>query len=210
MYCGNCGTKNDDTAAFCQACGSRLTAPQTNAGTETLAPKQPYKKTGIIAAAVIVVVIAFVGWLLFGGRGYKATVEEFFDASMDGDIESVLELIPKDVIRSEMESEGFDQGDFEAFAQEAEDELRGMMSFGGFVADKMNLEIDITGDTDITGTELKELQDEYKAQYDVKVKKAKDVHVTVSIDAGILSGAEDVDIPVIKVGRSWYLDVGSF
>ena len=24
MYCGNCGTQNDDRAMFCQSCGAKL------------------------------------------------------------------------------------------------------------------------------------------------------------------------------------------
>ncbi len=211
MYCGNCGTKNDDTAAFCQACGAPLTAaPKVDpAGTTAMAQRQSYRKTGIIAVVAAVVVIALVGWLLFGGRGYKATVEQFLDASMDGDVQGVMKLIPNDVIESAMESQGLDKADMEEFVDQAEDELEGMLAFGGTMAKNMNLDVDITGDTDITGEELKTLQQEYKDNCNVKVKQAKYVHVNVSLDAGILSGAQDVDIPVIKVGRSWYLDVYS-
>lgn len=210
MYCGNCGTKNDDTAAFCQACGSPLTAaPGANAGAAAMSQRQADTKKGIIAVVAAVVVIALVGWLLFGGRGYKATVEKFFEACMDGDVQGVLELIPNDVIESTMESQGFDKGDMQNFVNQAENELKGMLAIGGTIAGNMDLNIDITGEDDITGEQLKTLQTEYKDKYNVKVKEAKTVNVNVSLDSGILSGAQDLEIPVIKVGRSWYLDVNS-
>lgn len=210
MYCGNCGTKNDDTAAFCQACGSPLTAaPGANAGAAAMSQRQADTKKGIIAVVAAVVVIALVGWLLFGGRGYKATVEKFFEACMDGDVQGVLELIPNDVIESTMESQGFDKGDMQNFVNQAENELKGMLAIGGAIAGNMDLNIDITGEDDITGEQLKTLQTEYKDKYNVKVKEAKTVNVNVSLDSGILSGAQDLEIPVIKVGRSWYLDVNS-
>ncbi|MGO5096241.1 zinc ribbon domain-containing protein [Agathobaculum sp. LCP25S3_E8] len=210
MYCGNCGTKNDDTAAFCQACGSPLTAaPGANAGAAAMSQRQADRKKGIIAVVAAVVVIALVGWLLFGGRGYKATVEKFFEACMDGDVQGVLELIPNDVIESTMESQGFDKGDMQNFVNQAENELKGMLAIGGAIAGNMDLNIDITGEDDITGEQLKTLQTEYKDKYNVKVKEAKTVNVNVSLDSGILSGAQDLEIPVIKVGRSWYLDVNS-
>lgn len=210
MYCGNCGTKNDDTAAFCQACGSPLTAaPGANAGAAAMSQRQADRKKGIIVVVAAVVVIALVGWLLFGGRGYKATVEKFFEACMDGDVQGVLELIPNDVIESTMESQGFDKGDMQNFVNQAENELKGMLAIGGAIAGNMDLNIDITGEDDITGEQLKTLQTEYKDKYNVKVKEAKTVNVNVSLDSGILSGAQDLEIPVIKVGRSWYLDVNS-
>lgn len=210
MYCGNCGTKNDDTAAFCQACGSPLTAaPGANAGAAVISQRQADRKKGIIAVVAAVVVIALVGWLLFGGRGYKATVEKFFEACMDGDVQGVFELIPNDVIKSTMESRGYDKGDMQNFVNQTENELKGMLALGGVITGDMDLDVDIIGDTDITGEQLKTLQAEYKDEYNVKVKKAKIVNVNVSLDSSIFSGAQDLEIPVIKVGRSWYLDVNS-
>lgn len=72
----------------------------------------------------------------------------------------------------------------------------------------LNFDIDITGNTDIKGTDLQEIQENYRT-YDVDVSKAKNVHATISLDAGTLFGSEDIAVPVIKVGRSWYLDLSS-
>lgn len=212
MYCGNCGTKNDDTAAFCQACGAPLTATASKVdglGEAAVPQGRAGSKKKMIAVIAVIVVILLAGWLLFGGRSYQDTVEEFFEASMDGDVRGVIELIPEDLIKNAMEAEGYDMGDMEGFITQAEDELQGMLAFGGALVGDLDFDIDITGDTDIKGAGLQEIQEDYRA-YDVDVSKAKNVQVTISLDAGALSGSEDIEVPVIKVGRSWYLDLSSF
>lgn len=213
MYCGNCGTKNDDTAAFCQSCGAPLRAAQGNPADTAAAPQRRVsdRKVGMIATAVAVVVVLLAGWLLLGGRSYKATVNQLFDAAMDGDAEEILELIPRDVIEQTMEKNGMDRGDIDDLAKAMEMELAGMLSLSGAVTKQLDIDLDvkITGDTDIIGDDLAEIQEEYRA-YDVKVSKAKDVSVTVAVNMGGLSESETMEIPVIKVGRSWYLDASSF
>lgn len=99
-------------------------------------------------------------------------------------------------------------GDMEEFISQAENELQGMLAFGGAFVGDLDFDIDITGNTDIKGTDLQEIQENYRT-YDVDVSKAKNVHVTISLDTGTLSGSEDIEVPVIKVGRSWYLDLSS-
>ena len=63
MYCGNCGAKNDDTSAFCQACGAPLSqaAPQPNGvGTAVALREHSAGKKKVIAviAGVVVVLLA--------------------------------------------------------------------------------------------------------------------------------------------------------
>nr|WP_302651557.1 zinc ribbon domain-containing protein [uncultured Agathobaculum sp.] len=208
MYCGNCGAKNDDTSAFCQACGAPLTqaAPQPNGvGTAVALREHSAGKKKVIAVIAGVVVVLLAVWLLFGGRGYKDTVEDFFDACLDGDVQGIIELIPPDLIDNAMEQEGFSMGEL---ASELGNELAGALSYGGALLQDLDLDVDIVGDTDITGDDLQYIQEDYET-YDVKVSKAKNVQVVVSLDAGMLSGSDDMEIPVIKVGRSWYLDLSS-
>lgn len=39
MYCGNCGTKNDDNAVYCEECGAKLVK-----GQETEKPKPQFNR----------------------------------------------------------------------------------------------------------------------------------------------------------------------
>ena len=205
MYCGKCGTKNDDTAAFCEACGAPLKppVPQGAAAQAVTVPRSNFSGKGKLAAIVAgAVVIVLAAWMLLGGRGYKATVEQFFDAAMEGDIDGIIDTIPPDLIDYAKKNEDLDDEELETLVQQIEGQLQridGLLSGVG---------IEITGDSDITGDELKELQEEYR-EYDVKVKEAKNVDVTISLDAGLFSDSEDVEVPVVKVGRSWYIDISS-
>lgn len=156
--------------------------------------RQADREKEIIAVVAAVVGIALVGWLLFGERGYKATVEKFFESCMDGDVQGVFKLIPNDVIKSTIESRGYDKEDMQNFVNQTENELKGMLALGGVMAGDMDLNIDITEDNDITGEQLKKLQKEYKDEYNVKVKKAKIVYVNVSFDSSNFSGAQDLKI----------------
>ena len=125
MYCGNCGAKNDDTSAFCQ--GVRRTidaggAPAQWSGDSCGAAGafSGQKESNCSDSGVVVVLLAV--WLLFGGRGYKDTVEDFFDACLDGDVQGIIELIPPDLIDNAMEQEGFSMGEL---ASELGNELAG-------------------------------------------------------------------------------------
>jgi hypothetical protein len=46
MYCARCGTKNDDTAAFCSSCGEPVTAPSTLSGAQSTSPAPAYAGIG--------------------------------------------------------------------------------------------------------------------------------------------------------------------
>ena len=111
MFCGKCGTQNPDTAAFCKKCGTRLnsqakptakTTPRVPVKTQSQS-KRPVpqnkrrqnkntKKIAVVAIAAVVLILAFV---LFGGRSYKSTVKQYFNASFDGNAMEQTRMIIK-------------------------------------------------------------------------------------------------------------------
>ena len=69
---------------------------------------------------------------------------------------------------------------------------------------------EIIEDEDLSKSELRDLQEEYEEGIEgIKITQAK----TVTVEVLILSADNDVEInneaeiPVIKIGRSWYLDI---
>lgn len=87
MFCPNCGTQFDDTAAACPTCGTVVTESQPQQP-EGFAPAKAGNKNklflliGGIAALVLVIVLVFV---LFGG-GADSTAESYVAAVLqDGD-----------------------------------------------------------------------------------------------------------------------------
>lgn len=68
MFCGECGTKNEKGAAFCEKCGSKLEVEET----KEVAPKKPMdKKTKLIISVIAIVAVIFVGIYMYLGSLFK-------------------------------------------------------------------------------------------------------------------------------------------
>lgn len=166
-----------------------------------------YRKIGIIAVGVVVIVVIGILIALFKGRGYEATVEKFIDAQFDADMEAIMDLIPEEVVDKALEEEGYDSKEVDKFVKEANEELQEAVGYLKiYLGDKFNVSSEILGDKDITGDDLDEIKEDY-AKIGVKVSDAKEVNVKITVKAGELEEDKSTEISVIKVGRSWYLDV---
>ena len=68
MFCGECGTKYEKGAAFCEKCGSKLEVEET----KEVAPKKPMdKKTKLIISVIAIVAVIFVGIYMYLGSLFK-------------------------------------------------------------------------------------------------------------------------------------------
>lgn len=66
MFCGECGTKNEKSALFCEKCGSKLEVEETV--TKEVVPRKPMsKKTKIIISVVAVVLVVLIGVYMYVG-----------------------------------------------------------------------------------------------------------------------------------------------
>lgn len=65
MFCGECGTKNEKGAQFCEKCGAKLEVEETKKTTSTKTNKQPMKKQtkliiGLVSGFVVLLIALFV------------------------------------------------------------------------------------------------------------------------------------------------------
>ena len=211
MFCGKCGVKNADDAAFCSACGAKLNGAQPVSDSAAVAVDQSDKnrKVGIIAVAVIAVLVIALAIGLFGGRSYKATVDKFIDAQFEGDLEAIFELVPDELIDYVMEEEGYDRDEFDEFLEEGQEELQEQLDvIKAFFGDDWEVSYEILEAEDVTGDDLKDLKEDYE-DIDLKIKAAKTVEIELTFKAGEIETSESLEISLIKVGRSWYLDMES-
>jgi uncharacterized membrane protein YvbJ len=223
MYCGKCGAKNEPGAAFCGACGAPLeggTKPDRNAvaGGKPAASVKPAavqsshknKKVGI-AAVVVVAVIAIVAVSsLFGGRSDIKTAKQFVDAAFDADPAAIVNLVPKKLVNAVMEQGGYTK---EEVAEELEylaDELESTFGTLDFLGNEVKISYDTVRSEDVDADQLSYLQEQYK-QFDVDVSAARAVSIAfrVQADSYGIDETTPFDIPVVKVGNSWYIDVVS-
>lgn len=206
MFCGKCGAKNADGAAFCSACGAKLNGGHETKRSSSIAvnTNNQNRKVGIIAVTVVAIAVIGLVIALVGGRGYRATVEKFVNATFAADAEAIVELIPESIIDYGLEEDGYDEDELiEAFNEELQDQLDYIERYLG---EDWTVSHKILTVEDITGDDLDDLKDEYK-DIDIKVSAAKPVEVELTVKAGETETSNSIDISLIKVGRSWYLDL---
>ena len=223
MYCGKCGAKNEPGATFCGSCGAPLEgakpeAASFGASADSAEPvaaavqsSRKNKTIGIAAAAVVVVVAVVAIFSLFGGLGGRSdtkTVEQFFDAVFDADPQAIVDLIPKGVIDTAKKESGYTD-------QQIEDELSSLASqwesaIGAldFLGDSVKVSYAAVSSEDVDASQLSYLKEKYQPM-DVDVSAARAVHVELHVKVDSLSVDQStvIDVPVVKVGNSWYIDV---
>lgn len=211
MFCGKCGVKNADNATFCAGCGAKLNGGQTvkNSKPVVINSNDKNRKVGMIAVAVIAVIVIALIISLFGGRSYKSTVKKFVNAQFNADAEAILELIPEKMITYALEEEGYDDDERDEFIEEGNEELQDQLDdIESYLGEDWTVSHEILTVEDVTGDELNDLKDDYE-DIDIKVSAAKTVEVELTVKAGETETSNSLDISVIKVGRSWYLDLES-
>ena len=209
MFCGKCGAQNADNAEFCTNCGAKLkkSAPTTAATVSVPNQNDKNRKVGMIAVAVAVVVVIILGVVLFGGRSYKATVEKLFDALLDANAEAIFDLLPEKMIDYALEQNGYDSDDLDVLIDDANETLQDQLdSLDSYLGEGWKISYEILDTEDIKGDDLDDIKDAYE-DADVKVSAAKYVEIEITVKADETESSRSLDVSLIKVGRSWYLDV---
>ena len=218
MFCGACGAKNPDGAAFCQSCGAPLremqaeAVPQGGSAADSIQSSQRNKMIGIAAVAVAAIVVVFLAFNLLGGRGYESTVTKFLDATLDGDAETIISLLPDEMVDQALEELGYHPSDRDQAVEELDAALQSAAgSLKDALGDNLKVSYNVVSAEDLSASKLLELRQSYSV-YDIDVDGAKevDVEMTVTATALDLSGTYTLTVPVVQVGRSWYLDAENF
>lgn len=218
MFCGACGAKNPDGAAFCQSCGAPLremqaeAVPQGGNAADSIQSSQRNKMIGIAAVAAAAIVVVFLAVNLLGGRGYESTVTKFLDATLDGDAETIISLLPDKMVDQALEELGYHPSDRDQAVEELDAALQSAAgSLKDALGDNLKVSYNVVSAEDLSASKLLELRQSYSV-YDIDVDGAKevDVEMTVTATALDLSGTYTLTVPVVQVGRSWYLDAENF
>lgn len=218
MFCGACGAKNPDGAAFCQSCGAPLremqaeAVPQEGSAADSIQSSQRNKMIGIAAVAAAAIVVVFLAVNLLGGRGYESTVTKFLDATLDGDAETIISLLPDKMVDQALEELGYHPSDRDQAVEELDAALQSAAgSLKEALGDNLKVSYNVVSAEDLSASKLLELRQSYSV-YDIDVDGAKevDVEMTVTATALDLSGTYTLTVPVVQVGRSWYLDAENF
>lgn len=210
MFCGKCGAQNADNAEFCINCGTKLKKGSNESRAITLPDQNDKnKKIGIIAVVVLVIVVILIGIFLFGGRSYKSTIKKYVDATFAADVDAMLDLLPDKMVDYELEEEEMDSDDFDEMVDDLNEQLQDQLdSLDNYLGEGWKISYEITDDENIKGEDLDHIKEAYE-DADIKVSAAKKAKVEITLKADETENSNTLDISLIKVGRSWYLDVMS-
>ena len=194
MLCKKCGTENPDGAKYCSKCGKALNEKST--------AKKNREKGIVLALCVIVAVVLLVYTL--GGRSYKKTIDTFVTSQFAVDAQSIVELLPEKVLDKELEETGYSKTEL---VDEANDSLKKQVdSLDQSLGDDWKLSYKMTNVEDVTGDDLNDLKSNYE-DINVKVSAAKTVEVEFTLKGDETEISNSLEVSVIKVDRSWYLDL---
>lgn len=210
MFCGKCGAENTNNAEFCKNCGARLKKEVNEKRTLTL-PDQDgkNKRIGIIAVILLIIVLVLVGIFLFGGRSYKGTIKKYVNASFDADAKKILDLMPKKMIEYAMAEEGQDPEDLDEIIDDMNEELQDQLDYlDEYLGEGWKNSYEIADEKTIKRDDLEDIKEAYE-DADIKVSAAKEVEIEITVKADDTESSNTMDITLIKVGRSWYLDIMS-
>lgn len=222
MYCGKCGSKNAEGAEYCANCGAKLSPSSTPGGqqaggtpnsvqsaTISIGASKNAGNVRVFAIAICVVVVAIlIGVLFLGGRSVKTTVDKMISATFAGDAQGIVDLVPDKVLDHVLRSEGYDQSQLESFLAEGSNELQVQLNLLALnVGSPMETEHTFT-EEDKTQEEIDDLNSEYE-EYGVKVSAAKTAWVEITVSGPVRENTSQMNLPLIKVGKSWYVDVVS-
>lgn len=189
----------------------KIISNQTEEGTSPINADSNTKnrKVGIITVAGMAVVLMIAAISLFGGRSYKATVEQYLNAQFEVDSETILKLLPKEMLAFVLESEGYDEKEQDQLIDKLNETIQVQVdSFERYFGEDWKVSFEILDTQDVSGGELEALKKDY-GDINVKVSAAKTVSVRFTVTADEKKNSNTMDVSVIKVGRSWYLDMES-
>lgn len=194
MLCKKCGTENPDGAKYCSKCGKALNEKST--------AKKNREKGIVLALCVIVAVVLLVYTL--GGRSYKKTIDTFVTSQFAVDAQSIVELLPEKVLDKELEETGYSKTEL---VEETNDSLKKQVDYiDQYLGDDWKLSYKMTNVEDVTGDDLNDLKSNYE-DINVKVSAAKTVEVEFTLKGNETEISNSLEVSVIKVDRSWYLDL---
>lgn len=220
MFCSQCGIQLEDGSTYCPSCGKVFSniSVSTTPTSVTVSSSAHYGKSahisksfdvknpkvlGIAAVAAVVVVVLLFS-MLFGGQSYKQAVNNFMEGVFDGDAKQVLKALPDDVIDQMCDEADMSKREMIAYMDDALDEVMEELEY--YAGSNWSVKHKITGTEKYDFDDLRDIKEEYD-EIDVKVKDAKIVIVEMTVKAAGMSQSIDMEIGVIKVGGSWYVDV---
>ena len=212
MFCGNCGRENPEGAAFCGSCGAPMTAGETPGGQAPVKNAKANRRHKLIGLGAVlvgaVVVLALLAWLffaLFGGRGPEDVAVRYVKAALvDQDAGAVVGLMPKEYVQKVVEDMYTSRSELiDDVEDELEDNADGIEDEYG----EYTLKIRTRGVEKWTEDRV-ERYNGYLESYGFKtrVQSGADVELHLTLNGTVDNDSQDLTLSAVQIGGKWYLD----
>lgn len=173
-FCTSCGTACDDNANVCTNCGTRFDGAQAAAPVAEAAA--PSKKNNIIAVAIAAIAIVLIVVLfasLLGG-GYQKPIKRLYKSIDKMDWDTFAKAYTEDYADyfEENRLDNYDR-DFEEYCEDT------LEMYEEVVGDDVEVSYKVVDKYKLTKDQLDDLEDDYKDEYDEKLKVSKGYSVMV-------------------------------
>lgn len=211
-FCGNCGAQMEDSAVVCGNCGCSMSDNQPNFKPSDPEKAKANKKkikmaigVGVAVLAVVLVIVICVNFI--GGRSYKSTVDTYIESSIkEPDAATVLELFPDELLSKALRDENMSRTEG---IEKLQDSLDRAVEYIEDYCDDWSVTWEITDEVDALKSEVKYLSEDCDDEFDFSVSAKKDVtvemNVEVTTDGKTDTRTQEIDLTLIKSGKSWYL-----
>ncbi len=156
----------------------------------------------IIGGVVVILVIAIVLLCIFSGKGYEEVVGKYIEYSFEGKTEQIFDLMPEEVVEAAAKEGGMTVSQMKSYFKKMGEST--MTSLNDAMGAGWTYSYEITGSEKITGSELDAIKDEFQ-EVDLKVSRAVEVEVEVSLTGSKQTQSEEINVTVVKIGNKWYL-----
>ncbi len=175
-------------------------------------PANKNRTIGVIVLVTAVILIVLIARLLLGGRGYERTAEEYVEAMFEADAESMMELMPGDLtdaLEEEIASSEWLGGTDAVYRYLNMELADSLSSIDDQLGSGWDYSCEIIDTEDWSQGELSEWIDDILYDYGVNIeaREGKTVTVLVTMESsdGLMTEEEEVPVPVVKIGRTWYV-----
>lgn len=232
MYCIKCGAENENNAKFCVECGAKLQnvhMGRENAVTEkkvteklpymnkmeevtTKSQKESRRKIKIVPIIILLVLVAAVvvfPKFIMSGQAEKKIIKEFVKAEMTGDAEKIIDILPEEVLEIVKTEGGMSRNELAEVMRKQFDSVIGTLE--STYGEDWKYSYKIKSIKKVSQEDLEDIKDMYSndLELELDISEAKTAEVEINVSGNQIENSNTLDVSLIKVGGTWYLDFAS-
>lgn len=232
MYCIKCGAENENNARFCVECGAKLQnvhMGRGNAVTEKkVTEKLPYmnkveevtkksqkeslRKIKIVPIIILLILVAAVvvfPKFIMSGQEEKKIIKEFVKAEMTGDTQKIIDILPEEVLEAARTEGGMSRNELAEEMRKQFDSVIGTLESA--YGEDWKYSYKINSIKKVSQEDLEDIKDMYSndLELELDISEAKTAEVEINVSGNQIENSNTLDVSLIKVGGTWYLDFAS-